>query len=455
MKCANPAAARAAFKSALKKIKPSEAEGRRDFEAAGQLIRKLERVLPPAVEVRLAGSLAKGTDLRGKNEFDIFLLFPRHYSHHEMTLLGLSHARRAFAGMRVESRYAEHPYLQVFSGDYHADIVPAYKISGIGEKGSSVDRSPLHTQYVNSRLDSSGKDDVRLLKRFMKNFGIYGAELRVEGFSGYLCELLVIKYGSLLSLMEAAAEWHQPSLVLEGGVREGEARKRFGSPLVVIDPVDPERNVAAVVAQTSLSRFVFECRRFLKAPSEKFFFAEKTARSADEIRGRIAKRGTLCLAVSFPAPKAVPDVLWPQLKKTAQALVRRLQEQDFGVFGYYHWSDGAECVVLLELDRWELPPVRKALGPSIRFSADVEAFVKKHSDALNIHLEHDRMVAVEKRGVLSAEKALAAACRNPKGLGVPAGMEGQLARAKVVPATKIATSTHLEFLSDYFFAKIA
>jgi len=443
------------FAASLRKIKPGKQETQNSFDAATHLIRKLERVVPPSVEINLAGSLAKGTNLSKNNEFDIFLLFPRHYAHHEMTLLGLQYARRAFAGMRTESRYAEHPYLQVFHGDYHADIVPAYKISDIGQKGSSVDRSQLHTQYVNSRLDSAGKDEVRLLKRFMKNFGIYGAELRVEGFSGYLCELLIVQYGSLLALMEAAAKWDDPAIDMEGEREAATIRKEFAAPLVFVDPVDPKRNVAAVVAQTSLSRFMFECRRFLKNPSEKFFFAEKEERSASEIRGAILKRGTMCLAARFPAPKVVPDVLWPQLRKTAQALVRHLESKDFSVFGYYHWSDGKECVVLFELDRWELPSVRKSLGPSVKFSADVEEFVKKHSGCYNLHLEHDRMVAVEKRDATDAKRALAEVCRKPHGIGIPCHIEEELPGCQVIEAKKLVSKKYAEFLSDYFFMKIA
>jgi tRNA nucleotidyltransferase (CCA-adding enzyme) len=248
MRCANPKKAEAVLAIALSKIKPSGSETKRDFEEANRLIRKLQAACPESVEVSLGGSLAKGTNIAGNNEFDIFLLFPRHYSHHEMTMLGVHYARKAFAGMRVESRYAEHPYIQVFSGDYHADVVPAYKIADISQKGSSVDRTQLHTTYVNSKLDSKGKDSVRLLKRFMKNFGIYGAELRVEGFSGYLCELFIIKYGSLMSLFEHAASWEAFLLVLEGDEGGQAARKRFNLPLVAIDLVDPGRNVVAVVS---------------------------------------------------------------------------------------------------------------------------------------------------------------------------------------------------------------
>jgi len=455
MKCASPPRANAVFAKVLPKIRPSPAETKKDFGAANHLIRKLEAVVPQNVEVALAGSLAKGTDLRGKNEFDIFLLFPRHYSHHEMTMLGLSYARKAFHGMKLESRYAEHPYLQVFHGDYHADIVPAYKISDIGQKGSSVDRSQLHTEFVNSKLDAASKNDVRLLKQFMKNFGIYGAELRVEGFSGYLCELLIAHHGSLLGLMETASGWHDPALDAEGK-RDAGLQEKFSSPLIAIDPVDPGRNVAAVVANTSLSRFIFECRRFLANPSEKFFFSEKRKRSLAEIRKAMRNRGTACFAVRFAAPEVVPDVLWPQLRKAAQALKRRLEELDFSVFGLYHWSDGKECVILFEFDRWELPAVRKAVGPSIRFAKDADAFVKKHADALNLHIEHDRIVAVEKRGATRVrENAFVALCRFPKGLGIPKNMEAVMKDLESMAAEKLLSEKYREMLSDYFFAKIA
>ena len=455
MKCANPKKAAAVFASALKKIKPSFSETKKDFEAANHIIRKLERAVPSSVEVRLAGSLAKGTNLSGKNEFDIFILFPRNYHHHEMCMLGLNYARRAFAGMRMESRYAEHPYLQVFHGNYHADIVPAYKISQISERGSSVDRSVMHTEYINSKLDAEGKEQVRLLKTFMKNFGIYGAELRVEGFSGYLCELLIVHYGSLLKLMEAAAEWDAPAIDTAEHHKGADLRKLFDSPLVLIDPVDPKRNVAAVVAHTSLSRFIFECRRFLKSPSDRFFFSKKDVRSVAEIRKMMKRRGTKFLALSFPAPKVVPDVLWPQLRKTEQALVRYLESLDFSVFGYYRWSDGKECVVMLELDIWKLPNVRKATGPKIKFAADLDAFVQRHKESLNLHLERDHVTAVEKRECTYAAIAILHACRHTMGLGLPEHIAHEMPKALLLHDSEIAKGRYAEFLSDYFFARIA
>ena len=452
----NGAKARTVFQKIIPKITPSRREASECFATAAAMAKKLERVVPPAVEVRLAGSLAKGTNLAGNNEFDIFMLFPRHYHHHEMTMMGMQYARHAFSGMRCEARYAEHPYLQIFYRDYHADIVPAYKIENISERGSSVDRSQLHTAYINAKLDAAAKGDVRLLKRFMKNFGIYGAELRVEGFSGYLCELLIVHYGSLFELMKSASQWHAPVIDTEKHLSEDAAMRKFAqAPLIAVDPTDPNRNVAAVVAHTSLSRFIFECRRFLKAPSAKFFFTKKIVRSQKEIAKAMKERRTRSLSVRFPAPKVVPDVLWPQLKKTAQALSRQLTARGFSVFGCYHWSDGLECVILFEIDRWELPAVAKAVGPSIRFARDCESFVKKHKSALNMHIEHDRLVAVEKREMRDSLSALAHACRHPHGAGIPENMEKAMVRCDVHGAEKLLSKKYAEFLSDYFFAKIA
>ena len=125
------------------------------------------------------------------------------------------------------------------------------------------------------------------------------------------------------------------------------------------------------------------------------------------------------------------------------------------MFGRYHWSDGAECALLFEIDRWELPAVAKAVGPSIRFARDCESFVKKHRLALNMHIEHDRIIAVEKRASSTAEPALKGACRRPQGLGIPQRMEGALSRAALLSGGAMLREKYREMLSDYFFAKIA
>lgn len=442
------------FRSVLKKITPDEKEKKENRRIALEMVKRIRNEVPACVEVRLMGSVAKGTNLKGKRDFDIFMLFPKEYAHSEMAMLGLNYARKAVMPDRWTIGYAEHPYLRAIVKGHRVDIVPCYKIADIKEKGSSVDRSQLHTHYVNERITNKQRGDVRLLKQFMRAFGIYGAELRVEGFSGYLCEILILHYGSLEKLMRAAAhEWEMPIIDIEKH-HKIDLREIFDSPLIVIDPVDKRRNIAAVISQTSLNRFIFACRRFLKKPCKSFFFPRKRIPKAGALRKRILERKTKIIAIRFEAPKVVEDVLWPQLKKTAVNIKKFLQMWDFRVFGYYHWSDGKQCVVLLELSVDRLPAVRHVVGPSIKFSKDMEKFVKRHRKALSVHIEHNKIVAVEHRRVTSAKEAVEAILKEPEKHGIPVNFHPLVKKSKFLSLKRLLGREYIRFVSDYFMMSV-
>ena len=442
--------------SMLPRLQPSRKELHEDYLAAQILMERLRRIVPMEVEVALMGSAAKGTSLMGNRELDIFLLFPKKYPHDKMCGLGLQYAKAAFKGEKTQLRYAQHPYLRVFAGKYSADIVPAYKINSIEEKGSAVDRSQLHAKYVKERFRAADlRPDVLLLKRFLKNIGAYGAELRIEGFSGYLCELLILHYGGFAQLLHAASAWKNPKIDVAGHYASKEMPAFFDAPFIVIDPVDQKRNVAAVVSQTSLSRFIFHARSFLKRPSGKFFFSQKQQHSASRMRKLIASRKTHVLALRFAAPQVVDDILWPQLKRASQCIVKSLSAQDFQPFGYYHWSDGKECVLLLELSHGQLSCVRRVSGPAIHFAQDCEKFLSAHKNALNLHLEHERLVAVEKRAQCTVEGALKAALKTPRKLGIPENFCPLVKKYRLLPTSALLSKKYLEFLGDYFTRKLS
>jgi len=439
----------------LPRILPSLKERHEDAVAAEILMGRLRKIVPIEIEVALMGSAAKGTSLGGNRELDIFLLFPKKYEHDRMCSLGMEYAREAFKHERTEVKYAQHPYLHVFAGRYSADIVPAYKISRIEEKGSAVDRSQLHAHYIKSRMNADLRNDVLLLKKFLKTLGVYGAEQRTEGFSGYLCELLILNYGGFLPLLNAASKWHNPEIDVAGHYNGKQIPPSLDAPLIVIDPVDSNRNVAAVVSQTSLSRFIFESRRFLKSPSNSFFFREKQSHSRKKIAKIMKERKTHILVLRFGAPNVVDDILWPQLKKASQCIVRSLHAHDFEVFGYYHWSDGKECVLLLELSRAQLPAIRRVAGPAVHFPQDCEKFLKAHKNALNLHIEHERLVAVEKRKLQAAEAALKEMLRNPVKIGIPENFIPLVKKCKFPPASSLLSKKCLDFAGDYFTRRIA
>ncbi len=171
-------------------------------------------------------------------------------------------------------RFAEHPYLEIFLGGYRIDIVPCYDAKS-GEWQSATDRTPYHTDYIRVHLNKGLLGDVRLLKRFMQGINVYGAEIKIGGFSGYLCELLIMKYGSFAQTIHAFAGYNRRVVVdIEGfySNRANELQLLFPESLVIIDPVDKGRNVASAVQPQKLYEFIAAARAFLKKPSESFFY---------------------------------------------------------------------------------------------------------------------------------------------------------------------------------------
>ena len=108
-------------------------------------------------------------------------------------------------------------------GGFEVDLVPCYALPDASRIRSAVDRTPFHTRFVLSSLDDVKRGQVLLLKQFMKGIGVYGAEAKVQGFSGYLTELLIIKYGDLLNVLRAASGW-RPGTVMD---MDAEKRSRW------------------------------------------------------------------------------------------------------------------------------------------------------------------------------------------------------------------------------------
>jgi tRNA nucleotidyltransferase (CCA-adding enzyme) len=154
----------------------------------------------------------------------------------ELETEGLALAR-SIAGLftsQFHEKYAEHPYINATIDDVDVDLVPCYKVESAERIQSAVDRTPFHTRYITDKINGL-IDDVLLLKQFTKAGGIYGSDQMTEGFSGYLCELLVLRYNGFSHLIHAAASW-RPGTISD---IENHAAKKFEEPLIVIDPADP------------------------------------------------------------------------------------------------------------------------------------------------------------------------------------------------------------------------
>ena len=330
-------------------------------------------------EGMVVGSIARNTWVRGDRDLDVFMLFSPEMPREALEAEGLALARtiaRKFTGTFCE-KYAEHPYINATIDSIDVDLVPCYNVVSAAHIQSAVDRTPFHTRYITDKINGL-TDDVLLLKRFAKAGGIYGSDQMTEGFSGYLCELLVLHYGGFGPLLAAASEWG-PHLKID---IERHAAKQFDEPLIVIDPVDPRRNVAAAVSMDRMAEFIELARGYREAPSEAFFvLPEQRGISHDELAEILSRRGTALYAVTFATPPFIEEIVVPQLKRSTGAICDLLTRSGF-VVHHAHYQMGKErCMLLFELLVDELPPIRRHEGPPLWNRQNAEKFREKYRDA--------------------------------------------------------------------------
>lgn len=381
-------------KKILEKIKPTHVE----YEKIHSIYQHIKTVLEKTLEKHgvkaeptLQGSIAKDTWLRGERDLDIFVLFPRHWSREDIENKGLKILLEAAEEIgSYQLRYAEHPYVHVFVDDVEADIVPAIRINNPREIKTAVDRTPFHTKYILENLPKDRRDHVRLLKKFMKTIGVYGAEVKVRGFSGYFTELLIITYGSFRKVLENAAKWRPPVFIntLKRGYGEGDVKKIFANlkrryPNAVVyapDPVDPDRNVGASVSIRSLAIFSLAARCYLMKPSEYFFFKKPEPQTLDSLVREVDSEERILLFLVFPVIKKLPpDILWGEIDRVRDRLVKLLENYGFNVLYSSSWSNEEDIAIIgLELSSISIPKLKYYRGPPYYVIERASSFINKH-----------------------------------------------------------------------------
>lgn len=389
-------------------------------------------------EVRLDGSVAKETWIVGYVDADIFIRVSPELTKSQLRDICLPVAKRALKPNVTAERYAEHPYVESVvrfpGGNLRVNVVPCYNVQR-GDWHSATDRTPYHTEYVRSHLTREQRDEVRLLKAFLRGLGTYGADIKTGGFSGMICETLVIAYGTFLNVLANFAEWSESRYVdVENyyGDRRDEIRRIFREPLVVIDPVDKGRNLGAAVRGEQLWNLVAGSRRFTKKPSVAYFFEPKvTPLKKAEFETQLRRRGSDIIVIAMGRIETVVDILWSQLFRTQRALVNLLRSNDFVVVRSAAWSDEHKLnLILLELESSSIPGTRKHYGPPVSRVSESSSFLGKHARSSTTlagpWIEDDRWVVQKQRACDSARDLLTPILRDG---GKNAGVAPLIVRA--------------------------
>lgn len=429
------------LKRAEEIVTPSEKLHKQKDSIVEQVIRLVQKQIssyPQITGIEIVGSFAKGTWLPDKADIDIFIKFQTSVSEKEFSELGKKIGFAALKDYKPYVRYAQHPFVEAEIKGTKVNLVPCYDVQEGGWK-SAADRSPFHTRFMINSLTAQMKGEVRLLKAFLRANDIYGAEIARQGLSGYVAEVLVLNFSSFAGVIKAISELKQGQII-------GKATKEFDTAVVIMDPIDSNRNLGAAISTESVGKFVLASRAFLKKPSISFFKPKKKPqRKPNDLRKNV-------LVLSFRYKQRSPDIIWGQLKRAATSIATQIEEEGFSVLRKTAIiSEDANAVLLFLLQSTKLEQNLLRVGPDFYTVEHVEKFIssnKKKSVTMWLN-EQGKVCSIQKRPQTDVMLFLKDLIRkNLDRVGVPAGLKDDIKIFKLVLGHKVTSKSIKEAISE-------
>ena len=369
------------LKKVLSEIKPTKEEEEKLRQASEEFIIRLNSSLKDAKAI-VSGSAAKHTWLKNKYDIDIFVIFNyRKYSGKSDSLSDILGKSISSKFRKSERLHGSRDYFRVKFNGFEFEIIPVLDIKNSSQAKNITDVSPLHAKWVSRHTKLA--DDIRLLKQFCKSSGVYGAESYIRGFSGYICEILVIKYSSFLSTIRSASKWDEKEKTILDVEKHYKGKNPLAylnesktiSPIIIIDPVQKERNAAAAISEEKYKLFISQCKKFLKNPSEKFFAIKQF--STDEVI-KSAEKNPVILFTINPLDGKI-DVIGSKLLKAYEHISQKFAEQDFKIKKKgWSWNKNEDAIFYFIFDSKPLSKIKIHTGPEIRLNEHAEKFKKLH-----------------------------------------------------------------------------
>lgn len=355
------------FKKVLARIKPSKEEELVVKGIAEEVISKIK--IKDANPI-LGGSGAKGTWITGTHDIDIYVRFNKEvYKNKDISSILEKELKKRFE--KFEKLHGSRDYFQIPKDGYTIEVVPILDIKKASEALNITDVSPLHTEWV--RKHSSLSDDIRLAKSFCRAQGCYGAESYIRGFSGYVAEILVINYGSFQKFIGAVSNWRQKEFIdiEKHGVELNKAKTN--SPLIVIDPVQSDRNAAAALSKEKYDLLIKSAKAYLKSPSEDFFIKKEITKESLKAKSKDSK---LIMFDVVPL-KGKEDVVGAKILKAYTYILNSFVKEGF-IVNESSWSWNSKALLYYTLDANPLPEFKVHQGPKVNQLNHVLSFKRKN-----------------------------------------------------------------------------
>lgn len=376
----------------LKDIKPTEKP--KEVEKTIKKINhelKQKRISAKAV---VGGSFAKNTHLKNKYDIDIFVMFSLKYNNKDISKL-LEQVLKKFKPKKV---HGSRDYYQINEKRLTFEVVPVLHIKKAKDAQNVTDFSPKHVEWVKKNVKKL-HNEIRLAKRFCQAQGVYGAESYIRGFSGHVIDILIIYYKGFIPLLRASLRWKPKQVIDFYNIYKGEALKEMNyskiqSPLIVVDPVQSDRNAASALSPEKLRVLKAEAEQFLKNPSEEYFKDKKMDIKA------LKKKNALIIEVSPETGKT--DVVGSKILKVFEIIKKELAEFRI-IDAEWQWDKKGKALLWFLLGEKELPIEKIQPGPPLNQKNNVHRFKEKHK---NTFVRDGRIHAKVKRSFIKPRPLL-------------------------------------------------
>ena len=288
------------LKEILIKVEPSKEELKNINKSLSQFKGKIEKQIKrhklDAVLFE-GGSFAKKTIIKKDiYDIDLFLRFSEKFKANSGKICINSSSRKSqikgqdiselteklLKGFKnVHLIHGSRDYFQIKeSKDFFIELIPVINVKDPKKAENITDLSYSHVMYINKRIKIQKiLDEIKIAKAFCYATKTYGAESYIKGFSGYSLELLIYYYKSFLKFIKVIAGHKKDKIIIDiekhyknkNDVLLDMNSSKLGSPIILVDPTYPQRNVLAALSEETFKMFKQASKKFLKNPSIKDF----------------------------------------------------------------------------------------------------------------------------------------------------------------------------------------
>lgn len=274
-------------------------------------------------DVQMQGSYAKGTDLaESGSDLDLFVIFKKDVPAEEREKLGIEIGMKSLQKYNPHIQTATTKYAEAFfekdGTPMEVQVVPTRHLTleeiknRRTEEGEEIsigmERTPHQTAFMKNALKGK-EDEVRILKQFMKDNGLYDSSLKSQGFSGYATEVLIHNLGSFENVINFFANFKK-------GVIIGNTDKTFDNVFSLIDPIDQNRDLISAFSPLKIARTVKVAKHLLEHGEPPKRTEPVELDSVD---------------VTFKSSETNEDALAGKIRKSQNAILRHMKQLGFDV----------------------------------------------------------------------------------------------------------------------------